>query len=65
MYETFTIAQRDFEGGPRSDALLLQPGELPTLFPTLTPLAYNEGIVEEDNRPRALAGFVGRKDVED
>jgi SAM-dependent methyltransferase len=61
IYETFTTAQRNFVGGPRSDALLLQAGELPTLFPTLTQLEYNEGIVEEDGRSRALAGFVGRK----
>ena len=61
IYETFTVAQRGLEGGPRSDALLLQPGELPRLFASLEPLQYTEGVVEEDGRPRALAGFVGRR----
>lgn len=61
LYETFTVAQRSYEGGPRSDALLLQLGELPTLFPGCAPLEYNEGVIEEDGRPRALAGLVARR----
>lgn len=61
LYETFTVAQRNYEGGPRSDALLLQAGELPALFPDLVQLEYNEGVVAEEGRPRALAGFVGHK----
>ena len=61
LYETFTIAQRGYEGGPRSDALLLQPGELPTLFPGCAALEYNEGVIEEDGGPRALAGLVARR----
>ena len=60
IYETFTIAQRAYEGAPRADAFLLQPGELPTLFSSLAVLEYTEGIVYEDGRPRALAGFVAR-----
>lgn len=60
IYETFTIAQRAYEGGPRADAFLLQPGELPTLFPALAVLEHTEGIVDEDGRPRALAGLVAR-----
>ena len=60
IYETFTITQRNYEGGPREDDFLLQPGELPTLFPDLDVLEHNEGVVEEGGRPRALAGFVGR-----
>jgi tellurite methyltransferase len=62
IYETFTIAQRQFDGGPRSEALLLQPGELPTLFADLRPLESIEGVIEEGGRPRALARFVGMKD---
>lgn len=61
IYETFTIAQRGYEGGPRSDALLLQPGELPTLFPALDVLEHVEGVFEEDGRPRALARLVARR----
>lgn len=59
IYETFTVAQRQYEGGPRADAFLLQPHELPTLFPTLDVLEYTESVVHEDGRPRALAGYVG------
>jgi tellurite methyltransferase len=62
IYETFTINQRRYQGGPRQDEFLLQPGELPSLFPDLRQLEYNEGIVEEDGRPRALASFVGVRD---
>jgi tellurite methyltransferase len=62
--ETFTIDQRRYEGGPRSDAMLLRPGELPGLFPDLDPLEHTEGIVIEDERPRALAGFVGVRTCE-
>ena len=61
IYETFTVAQRGYAGGPRSDAQLLQPGELPRLFPALRVLEYYEDVVDEDARPRALAGFVGRR----
>ncbi len=59
IYETFTIAQRNYEGGPRSDAMLLQPGELPTLFSNLKILEHREGVIEEGGRPRALASLVG------
>lgn len=61
IYETFTTDQRRHDGGPRTDDHLLRPGELPTLFPDLECLEYAEGVVEEDGRPRALAGFVGRR----
>ncbi len=63
IYETFTVAQRAYEGGPRTDAFLLQPGELPSLFPTLDVLEYTEGVVHEEGRPRALAGYVGTLNV--
>jgi 2-polyprenyl-3-methyl-5-hydroxy-6-metoxy-1,4-benzoquinol methylase len=65
LYETFTIAQRNYEGGPRSDAMLLQPGELLTLFSALDVLEYTEGVIEEAGRPRALAGLVARRPIED
>lgn len=61
LYETFTIEQRRFEGGPRQDDFLLQPGELPTLFPDLQVVEHAEGVVEEGGRPRALARFAGRR----
>jgi SAM-dependent methyltransferase len=61
IYETFTVAQRDYEGGPRTADRLLQPGELPRLFAALEPLEFVEGIVAEGGRPRALARYVGRR----
>lgn len=61
IYETFTVAQRSYEGGPRSDAMLLQPGELPALFPSFAVLEHTEGVIEEGGRPRALAGLVARR----
>ncbi len=64
LYETFTVAQQQFAGGPQTAALLLQPGELPRLFPTLDVLEYTEGVVAEDGRPRALAGLVGQRTPE-
>lgn len=60
IYETFTVAQRDYEGGPRSDAMLLQSGELPKLFPALDVLEYDEDVFMEGGRPRALARLVAR-----
>jgi SAM-dependent methyltransferase len=43
LYETFTVRQRDTGRGPRNPAFLLEPGELPRLFPGLAPLACEEG----------------------
>lgn len=61
IYETFTIAQRRYEGGPRADAMLLQPDELPALFPMLDVLEYEEGVFDEGGRPRALARLVAQR----
>jgi SAM-dependent methyltransferase len=60
LYETFTTAQRDLPGGPRNPAFLLEPGELPKLFPTLDVLAYWEGQTG-GNAPAALARLAARK----
>jgi len=43
LYETFTLAQADREGGPNNPAFLLAPGELARLFPGLETLACTEG----------------------
>src|SRR5260370_12052850 len=40
LYETFTSAQLQFASGPRNPEHLLEPGELHTAFPTLTPLFF-------------------------
>jgi tellurite methyltransferase len=42
LFETYTVAQLDFEGGPRNPNYLLEPGELRTAFPSLRHLFYRE-----------------------
>lgn len=60
LYETFTAEQRRFGYGPRNPDFLLEPGELPTLFADLEPLAHWEGI-SEGPRPEALACLAARR----
>lgn len=57
LYETFTTAQRTLPGGPRNPAFLLRPGELPRLFPTLTPIHHAEVTTQS----RATARLLARK----
>jgi tellurite methyltransferase len=42
LFETYTRAQLEFEGGPRNPAYLLETGELREAFPTLRVLFYRE-----------------------
>lgn len=42
LFETFTRAQLEFEGGPRSQDHLLETGELRDAFPALRALFYRE-----------------------
>lgn len=60
LYETFTIAQRKLGYGPVNPAFLLEPGELPRLFPGLEVLSFWEGI-EPGPRPAALARLAARR----
>ncbi len=60
IYETFTTAQRQLAGGPRNPAFLLAPGELASLFPTLTQRRFEEGVFA-DPHPLALARLVAEK----
>jgi tellurite methyltransferase len=60
VYETFTIHQRELGTGPRNPAFLLDPGELPHLFPDLDVLAAWEGRTAGE-RPSALARLIARK----
>ncbi len=60
LYETFTIHQRDLGYGPDNPAFLLNPGELPTLFPRLAVDLYWEGLSDEP-RPAAVARLAARK----
>jgi tellurite methyltransferase len=60
LYETFTIHQRELGYGPENPAFLLQPGELPALFPRLAIAHYWEGTSDEP-RPAAVARLAARK----
>jgi SAM-dependent methyltransferase len=60
LYETFTIHQRKLGYGPENPAFLLNPGELPELFPGLEIAAHWEGLTDEP-RPAAVARLVARK----
>src|SRR3984893_1022166 len=42
LFETYTVAQLEFAGGPRNPKYLLEPGELRTAFPGLRSLFYRE-----------------------
>jgi SAM-dependent methyltransferase len=42
LFETFTIAQLEFAGGPRNRNYLLESGELRAAFPALRSLFYRE-----------------------
>jgi len=42
LFETYTVAQLEFAGGPRNPNYLLESGELRTAFPALRSLFYRE-----------------------
>ena len=60
LYETFTIHQRDLGYGPSNPDFLLEPGELPQLFPQLEPLFHWEGRTGGE-KPWAVARLAARK----
>ncbi len=60
LYETFTRRQREIAQHPRNPAFLLEPGELPRLFPGLEVLRFEEALVEAPER-EAVARLVARK----
>jgi hypothetical protein len=60
LYETFTVEQLELEGGPRRRGFLLEHGELPTLFPGLEVLSYEE-TTELAPTPRAVARMAARR----
>ncbi len=59
LYETFTTGQRAFGGGPRRPEFLLEPGELPELFPGLSTVFYDERV--DGEAETALASLVAEK----
>ena len=60
LYETFTVFQREYGYGPVNPAFLLEPGELPRLFPRLEVLSFWEGVAE-GARPAAVARLAARR----
>lgn len=60
LYETFTHRQNELGHGPRNPAFLLDPGELPRLFPGLAVLEYREHCTPGP-RPEWLASLAARK----
>jgi SAM-dependent methyltransferase len=60
LYETFTTAQRALGSGPRRAEFLLEPGELPRLFPTLEVIEHWEGRTDLP-APECLARLAARK----
>jgi SAM-dependent methyltransferase len=60
LYETFTAHQRDLPHGPGNPDFLLEPGELPTLFPGLVVLAHEETCTPGP-RPEHLARLAARR----
>jgi tellurite methyltransferase len=63
IYETFTLDQMDLAQGPRNPSFLLEPGELPKLFPELLVLRHEELHLNEP-RPQALARLVARRPLD-
>ena len=55
LYETFTTGQLELGGGPRNPSFLLEPGELPELFPSLEIVSFQEGHNENAVTARLLA----------
>lgn len=60
LYETFTTQQRALGWGPKSEEFLLNPGELPSLFPGLEIESYEEGETNE-RQPAQTARLVASK----
>jgi hypothetical protein len=60
LYETFTAAQRALGRGPRRADFLLEPGELPRLFPMLDVIEHWEGQTEGPE-PECLARLTARR----
>jgi tellurite methyltransferase len=56
LFETYTVAQLDFAGGPRNKNYLLESGELRTAFPGLRSLFYRELRAE-----KGIASLIAKK----
>jgi SAM-dependent methyltransferase len=60
LYETFTIGQLAFPNGPRNRDYLLEPGELPRLFPELEVISHSEGV-SDGPKPWTWARLAARR----
>ena len=58
LFETCTVAQLEFAGGPRNPKYLLESGELRTAFPALRSLFYREL-----RAGKGIASLIARKPV--
>jgi tellurite methyltransferase len=58
LFETYTVAQLEFAGGPRNPKYLLESGELRTAFPALRSLFYREL-----RAGKGIASLIARKPV--
>ncbi len=56
LFETYTVAQLEFAGGPRNTNYLLESGELRTAFPKLRNLFYRELRAE-----KGIASLIAQK----
>jgi len=68
LYETFMVGNERY-GCPSNPAFLLRPGELLEAFATLTPIAFEQGLVERASsamvqRICAVRGPAGRVRIE-
>ena len=61
VFETYTIDQLQFGWGPKNPDYLLRPGELREMFAGLETLLYQEGVIQGDRGPKAVASLIGRK----
>jgi len=61
LYETFTRDQKELGWGPSRDEFLLEPAELPSLFPDLEVEVYEEGPSKDDRSPRTARLLAYRK----
>jgi tellurite methyltransferase len=61
LYETFTRDQRELGWGPSCDDFLLEPGELPGLFPELEVELHEEGPSKDERAPRTARLLALRK----
>lgn len=63
VFETYTVEQLQYEGGPRDPAYLLTPNELLGHFRDFRVILYRELVVDSEKEPgkKAIASLLARK----